>query len=164
MKPEEAAACDFVKEFQLRWPAIWAEGRLIHIPNEAGARGKDLGAFLGMIAKRRKMGMVDGCSDYFLAYPIHGYEPGYSGLFLEFKAEAGTLKPTQLAFLEAKLPEYACAVAWGAEGAIAAVRTYLATEHDVNGFWSESIQGFVKDQRAPIAAFTLAGKIRRTKK
>lgn len=157
MKPEEKEAVAFVEAFRLQWPKLWEEKALIHIPNEAGARGKDLGAFLGMIQKRRRMGTVDGCADYFLAVTTHGYEPGMSGLFLELKAPGGPLKPTQLAFLESKVGSYACCFAWGWRGAMTAVRSYLAED-----YWG-GVQGFVEDQQAPIAAFTLSGKVRRTK-
>lgn len=62
---------------------------LQHIPNEGKRTNGD---------KLRKMGMIKGSSDYFLARPSHGF----AGFWIEMKAPGKKPTPEQLAFLANK--------------------------------------------------------------
>lgn len=94
------------------------QGRLIHIPNE-GKRSKIGGRLLKL------MGLVPGCSDYFLAVPTEHYH----GLFLEMKRSdksKTTVSDTQLSFIDQQRKNgYYSTVCYGALEAIKLIEQYV---------------------------------------
>ncbi len=93
-------------------------GRLIHIPNE-GKRSRITGSLLKL------MGLIPGCSDYFLAVPTEHYH----GLFLEMKRSKkpkARPSPNQLRFIEhMRDNKYHGSVCWGARDAVTLIEQYL---------------------------------------
>ena len=107
---EQIAAMDWLR---LQHPKI-AEYTL-HIGNERKAS-----YYAGYIMKR--MGVLKGASDLFMAWP----NGGYHGLFIEIKSKIGKPTPEQLAFLERmKNVGYKTAVCYGADEVISTMQEYL---------------------------------------
>ena len=144
----------FVAWFRLTYPHL--AGRLVHIANEYGT-GKPDGAYFGKLAKRAKMGVTKGVSDYFLACVLAN-NTGIlrPGLWLEMKAANGTLKPEQEVFLtEMAAAGYGAGVAWGQEGARRIVGRYM------DGRLEGVVMASNGTSFAKLPMFTKAGKVRR---
>lgn len=107
---EQIAAMDWLR---LQHPKI-AEHTL-HIGNERKAS-----YYAGYIMKR--MGVLKGASDLFVAWP----NGGYHGLFIEVKSKKGKPTPEQLAFIERmNAVGYHACVCYGAEEIINTITWYL---------------------------------------
>jgi hypothetical protein len=87
----------------------------LHIGNERKAT-----YYAGYIMKR--MGVLKGASDLFMAWPSRGFH----GLFVEVKSRIGKPTPDQTAFIERmnSVGYYAC-VCYGAEEVIRTITWYL---------------------------------------
>ena len=87
----------------------------LHIGNERKASH-----FAGYIMKR--MGVLKGASDLFMAFPCGGYH----GLFIEVKSKIGKPTPEQKAFLDrmAKVG-YMTRVCYGADEVINTMKEYI---------------------------------------
>jgi hypothetical protein len=107
---EQIAAMDWLR---LQHPKI-AE-HTMHIGNERKAT-----YYAGYIMKR--MGVLKGASDLFMAWPSGGYH----GLFIEVKSKIGKPTPHQLHFLERmNSVGYMARVCYGAEEIIDTIQEYL---------------------------------------
>lgn len=92
----------------------------LHIGNERKAT-----YYAGYIMKR--MGVLKGASDLFMAWP----NGGYHGLFIELKSKVGKPSPEQLAFIERmRGVGYMAKVCYGAEEAIAMMQYYIKLPGD----------------------------------
>jgi hypothetical protein len=152
-RTEDDEAIAFVQEFALRWPHLVS--KLIHIPNEGGLRSAD-GSHFGKLAKRRKMGVTPGVSDYLLR-GSRDRRP----LWLELKADGGTLKPDQLAFLRDVVADGdAGMVAWTAIGAIWAVGVHLLMDRQTVAKTMDDVLAFNSNEYGFIDEFTMGGKLR----
>jgi hypothetical protein len=109
---EQIAAMDWLRT---QYPNI-AE-HTMHIGNERKAT-----YYMGYIMKR--MGVLKGASDLFMAWPISGYH----GLFIEVKSKVGRPTAEQKAFLQ-RMREvgYKAEVCYGAEEVINTMTKYLNT-------------------------------------
>src|SRR5690606_26352879 len=88
----------------------------LHIGNERKAS-----YYAGYIMKR--MGVLKGASDLFMAWP----NGGFHGLFIEVKSKTGRPTPEQQAFLERmKAVGYKAVVCYGAEEVINTMKEYLS--------------------------------------
>ena len=106
------------------------------------------------------MGLVAGCSDYFLARP-NGVT---GGLWLELKSPIGTLSAMQLGFLQMMRDAgYHAAAAWGHVAAMRVIDEFLA--HD-GAPWGK-IQGAIANVArggaifGDLGGFTLKGTLRK---
>jgi hypothetical protein len=153
VKAEDAECVALCEWFAIAYPQH--ARKLIHVSNEAGMEGRDKGAFLGAMKKRRRMGVVSGVADYFLSIPCP--PKSQCGLWLEVKAPGGPLKRDQIAFLESMAPCYGAAVAWGWVGASYIIGSYLGTSMLPLGV----VVGATEATMRPMEEFTLTGKIRR---
>ncbi len=107
---EQIAAMDWLRA---QHPKI-AE-HTFHIGNE-----RKSSYYAGYIMKR--MGVLKGASDLFMAWP----NGGYHGLFIEMKSLRGTLQPDQKSFIERmKAVGYLAEVCYGAESAINTMTKYI---------------------------------------
>lgn len=153
MTAEDRDAIAFVAAFGAQWP-FWT-ANLLHIKNETPKPGKERGgAFAGLIQKQRRMGTRKGVSDYFLAVPIGEFH----GLFLELKAEGGTVKPEQVAFLEEMRERgYAAACAWTWTCAMTVASRYMDGKLSRRG-----VLGCSPTAPFPVvlSALTMGGKVR----
>ena len=87
----------------------------LHIGNERKAT-----YYMGYIMKR--MGVLKGASDIFMAWPTKSYH----GLFIEVKSKKGKPTPHQLAFLERmNAVGYLGKVCYGADEVISTMMDYL---------------------------------------
>jgi hypothetical protein len=88
----------------------------LHIGNERKAS-----YYAGYIMKR--MGVLKGASDLFMAWP----NGGYHGLFIEVKSKIGRPSPEQKAFLQ-RMSEvgYRAEICYGAEEVISTIKDYLS--------------------------------------
>lgn len=113
---EQIAAMDWLR---LQHPKI-AEHTL-HIGNERKASH-----FSGYIMKR--MGVLKGASDLFMAWPAGGYH----GLFIEVKSLVGKPTPEQKAFIQRMVDVgyYAC-ICYGADEVISTMKYYIGLKGDV---------------------------------
>ena len=96
---------------------LWSIPGLLwwHTPN-GGTRNKR------EAVKFKRMGVLPGVSDVFIAEP----KKGFHGLFIELKVEGGRLADSQKWFLqEAEKRNYKTAVAWGVDEFIDIVTDYL---------------------------------------
>jgi hypothetical protein len=118
LQPEERASIDFVDAFRRQWPRL--DGHLVHVPNQRRVSPGRRGAVTHALLVR--MGFRKGCSDYILAWPVAPFH----GLWLEMKAEGGSVTSEQLEHL-AKMRNvgYASCVTWGTWAALYAVQEYL---------------------------------------
>ena len=108
---EQIAAMDWLR---LQHPKI-AE-HTMHIGNE-----RKSSQFAGFIMKR--MGVLKGASDLFMAWPSQGYH----GMFIEIKSITGKPTKEQLSFLERMSDVgYRTEVCYGADEVISAMKEYLA--------------------------------------
>ena len=147
---EDQHAAAFVEEFRMQHPSM--AHLLIHIANEGGTRTPD-GSHFAKLAKRKKMGVVPGVADYFLAYTFSDTH----GLWLELKAPTGKLKQEQIAFLEAMNDQgYACVVAWGWEAALHVAGRYLRGNVDTRYVYGVPLAGVAM----PLVELTQAGAVR----
>lgn len=88
----------------------------MHIGNERKAS-----YYAGYIMKR--MGVLKGASDLFMAWPVAEYH----GLFIEVKSKIGKPTPDQKAFIQRMVGAGYCArVCYGAEHVISTMKEYLA--------------------------------------
>jgi len=72
--------------------------------------------------KLKRMGVMRGVSDFFLAVPRHGHH----GLWVELKAGAGRLSPEQKEFIKRKNANgYLAIPAWGYDEAKNIIKEYL---------------------------------------
>ena len=112
---EQIAAMDWLR---LQHPKI-AEHTL-HIGNERKASH-----FAGYIMKR--MGVLKGASDLFMAWPAGGYH----GLFIEVKSLVGKPTPEQKAFIQRMVDVgyYAC-ICYGADEVISTMKYYIGLKGD----------------------------------
>jgi hypothetical protein len=87
----------------------------MHIGNERKAS-----YYAGYINKR--MGVLKGASDLFMAWPSGGYH----GLFIEMKSAIGKPTPEQKAFIQrvSEVGYYGC-ICYGAEEAIETMKYYI---------------------------------------
>ena len=107
---EQIAAMDWLRE---QYPHI-AE-HTMHIGNERKAT-----FYMGQIMKR--MGILKGASDLFMAWP----NSGYHGLFIEVKSQKGRLTPHQKEFLKRmQKVGYKAEVCFGANEIINTIENYL---------------------------------------
>lgn len=107
---EQIAAMDWLRA---QHPNI-AEHTL-HIGNERKASH-----FAGYIMKR--MGVLKGASDLFMAWP----NGGFSGLFIEVKSKIGKPTPEQLAFIKRmRAVGYKAEVCYGADEVISTMKEYI---------------------------------------
>lgn len=107
---EQIAAMDWLR---LQHPKI--AKHTLHIGNERKAT-----YFAGYIMK--KMGVLKGASDIFMAWP----NGGYHGLFIEVKSKVGRLSPEQKEFLERmKSVGYKAEVCYGADAVINTMKEYI---------------------------------------
>lgn len=90
----------------------------IHIPNQRQCT-------IGYGAKLKKMGVLPGVPDLFIAWPTIKYY----GLWLELKSKKGKATALQLEFIERmrKVGFYGC-VAYGADEAFSIIKDYLNNE------------------------------------
>lgn len=152
---EDQEAIAFVDGFHRQWPAY--VNSLIHISNEGGITLQPHQRF-AHAAKRKKMGLVPGTSDYFLAAPIWDYEVCAPGMWLEIKAEGGSLKSEQAAFLVQRAKDgYAAVAAWTALGALYACVHYFET----GVRFPSGVQVFRPHDFGPLSEFTLTGTRRK---
>lgn len=101
----------------------WWHLHLVHVPNEGGAGSA--GRARSKIMKSQ--GQIKGVADYFLASPVGGMGILWPGLWLELKAARGKPSDDQEKFLlRMQDAGYACCFAYTADGALAAIQTYLA--------------------------------------
>ena len=108
---EQIAAMDWLR---LQHPKI-AEHTL-HIGNE-----RKTSYYAGYIMKR--MGVLKGASDLFMAWPSGGYH----GLFIEVKSKIGKPTPEQKAFIQRMRDVgYKAEVCYGAEEVISTMQAYIA--------------------------------------
>lgn len=151
---EDEHAANFVAAFRRQYPHH--AGRLIHVANEGGLRTGD-GSHFAKLAKRKKMGVTPGVSDYFLAFAFDDLH----GLWLELKAPGGRIKREQAAFLETmRAGGYAAACAWGWQDAMFLAGRYLRGNLSARVVYSTTAgQGTV-----PLSQLTLSGTLRRSKK
>jgi hypothetical protein len=107
---EQIAAMDWLRA---QYPEV-AECTM-HIGNERKAS-----YYAGYIMKR--MGVLKGASDLFMAWP----NGGYHGLFIEIKSLKGKPTPEQLAFIQRMVDKgyYAC-ICYGADEVIKTMKYYL---------------------------------------
>lgn len=88
----------------------------MHIGNERKAT-----YYAGYIMKR--MGVLKGASDLFMAWPVGGFH----GLFIEVKSKQGKPTQDQLEFIERALERgYMAKVCYGADEVIHCMRIYLS--------------------------------------
>ena len=110
---EQIAAMDWLRA---QYPKI-AEHTL-HIGNERKAT-----YYMGYIMKR--MGVLKGASDLFMAWPMGDYH----GLFIEVKSKIGKPTPEQKAFIERMLEVgYQAKICYGADEVINAMKEYITTD------------------------------------
>lgn len=108
---EQIAAMDWLRA---QYPHI-AE-HTMHIGNE-----RKSSYYMGYIMKR--MGVLKGASDLFMAWPSGGFH----GLFIEVKSLTGRPSPSQKEFLERmSLVGYKTAICYGAEEVISTMNEYIA--------------------------------------
>lgn len=108
---EQIAAMDWLR---LQYPHV-AEHTL-HIGNE-----RKSSPYAGYIMKR--MGVLKGASDLFIAWPR---EP-YHGLFIELKSKSGKPTVSQLEFMNRmRKVGYHTAICYGAQEVIATITEYLS--------------------------------------
>lgn len=120
---EQIAAMDWLR---LQHPDV-AE-HTMHIGNERKAT-----YYAGYIMKR--MGVLKGASDLFLAWPSRDFH----GLFIEVKSRTGKPTPEQLKFINRMLNKgYFALVCYGADEIISTISWYL-NENSQKGK-SESVQ------------------------
>jgi hypothetical protein len=107
---EQIAAMDWLR---LQHPNIALY--TMHIGNERKST-----PYAGAIMKR--MGILKGASDIFMAWP----NKGYHGMFIEVKSRTGKLTKEQAEFLNRmELVGYYIAVCYGAEDVIDTMKFYL---------------------------------------
>lgn len=154
---EDAESAAFFAWFACQYPAL--AGCLIHVANEGGVRSAD-GSHFAKLAKRKKMGVVPGVADYLLAAPRIDGSERRAGLWVEMKAEGGSVKPEQVAFLR-RMDErgYACVVTWGWGAAAHAVSRYIK-----GSVWDGVAGVPYAGDLVPLAQLTLAGRPRATTK
>ena len=110
---EQIAAMDWLR---LQHPKLVPY--TMHIGNERKST-----YFAGYIMKR--MGVLKGASDLFMAWPCGGYH----GLWIEVKSKEGKPTQEQLDFIDRMNGVgYYATVCYGAEQVIRAVQSYLRTE------------------------------------
>lgn len=108
---EQIAAMDWLR---VQYPKI-AEHTL-HIGNERKAS-----YYAGYIMKR--MGVLKGASDLFMAWP----NSGFHGLFIEVKSKVGKPTPEQKAFIQRmKDVGYQAEICYGADEVINTMKKYLS--------------------------------------
>lgn len=108
---EQIAAMDWLRE---QYPKI--AQHTLHIGNERKAS-----YYAGYIMKR--MGVLKGASDLFMAWP----NGGYHGLFIEVKSKIGKPSAEQKAFLDRmKDVGYKTKICYGAEEVISTMQDYLS--------------------------------------
>ncbi len=115
---EDVEAQKLMQLLQLKLPKI--ADLIYHVPN-GGKRAK-FEAF-----RLQKQGTKPGIPDYFLPVAVAPYH----GLYLELKAQKGTLQKSQKEWLT-KLQNqgYATCVAYGAEQAYEYLCNYLDSKHE----------------------------------
>jgi hypothetical protein len=108
---EQIAAMDWLRA---QYPQIALH--TLHIGNE-----RKVSYYAGYIMKR--MGVLKGASDLFMAWPVAGYH----GLFIEVKSKIGKPSAEQKAFIKRMVDVGYCArVCYGAEDVIRTIKEYLA--------------------------------------
>jgi hypothetical protein len=113
---EQIVAMDWLR---LQHPKI-AEHTL-HIGNERKAS-----YFAGYIMK--KMGVLKGASDLFMAWPSGGFH----GLFIEVKSKIGRPSPEQKAFIQRMRDVgYKAEICYGADEVINTMKYYIGLKRDV---------------------------------
>lgn len=123
---EQIAAMDW-----LRAQHPWIVPYTMHIPNERKAS-----YYAGYILKR--MGVLKGASDLFIAWPCGGYH----GLWIEIKSKKGRPTTEQLDFLERmKSVGYFSALAYGAEEVINTIQEYLQNGQSLSENASSLVTG-----------------------
>lgn len=94
----------------------------LHIGNERKAT-----YYAGYIMKR--MGVLKGASDLFMAWPSGGFH----GLFIEVKSTRGKPSPSQIEFIERmRSVGYKAEVCYGADQVISTIKSYLNHRRDSN--------------------------------
>lgn len=110
---EQIAAMDWLRS---QFPEV-AE-HTMHIGNE-----RKSSLYMGAIMK--KMGVLKGASDIFMAWPCGKYH----GLFIEVKSLTGRASPEQKAFIQRmRNVGYKAEICHGAEAVISTMREYLFTK------------------------------------
>lgn len=110
---EQIAHINIVNWFREIYPELSDDFH--HFANE-----RKCSAQQGRLLKR--MGVMKGVSDFFLAFPIDGY----CGLWIELKVNKGTITKEQERFLTRKMKNgYGCAAVWGSEAAKEVIKSYL---------------------------------------
>ena len=94
----------------------------LHIGNERKAS-----YYAGYIMKR--MGVLKGASDLFMAWPCGGFH----GLFIEVKSKIGRPRAEQKAFLQRmKDVGYRAEICYGAEEVISTMKDYLSSHQGIS--------------------------------
>lgn len=115
---EQIAAMDWLR---LQHPKIALH--TLHIGNERKAS-----YYAGYIMKR--MGVLKGASDLFMAWPSGGYH----GLFIEVKSKIGRPSPEQEAFID-RMREagYRAEICYGADEVINTMKDYIHLKEAKSG-------------------------------
>ena len=113
MQKERVEHINVINWFRYQYPKLTRD--LHHFANERRCSVQE-----GRMLKR--MGVMKGVSDFFLAIPCNGYH----GLWIELKVNEGKLSPEQVEFLARKneLGYHAIAV-WGFQAATEVIKIYL---------------------------------------
>jgi hypothetical protein len=100
---------------------------LIHIPNEIKCN-KAYGA------KRKRLGVKAGVSDFLLAYPL--YSAQKCGLWIELKRKGGTVSPAQDEWiLLMQKVGYVAKVCYGFDDAKQVIESYLMRDTGKTSYW-----------------------------
>lgn len=120
LQPEQIDHINYLNWFKETYPIF--ERDIYHFANE-----RKCSAQQGRILKR--MGVVKGVLDFFLAIPNNPYH----GFWLELKVGKNTLTKEQNEFIERNNKRgYCCVAAWGENAAKELTKVYLL---DYNAFW-----------------------------
>ena len=113
--PETVIQQNVIKEFKLRWPAIYNTGALFATPNE-GKRTR------ANASRMKAEGMVSGVADLVFLWPVGDY----CGACVEMKSKVGKLRPEQKDWLKHReISGYATAVCYSEKEAIEFFDKYL---------------------------------------
>lgn len=113
LKPEQIIQINLINWFKYEWPELSDD--VHHFANERKCSYKE-----GRNLKR--MGVIKGVSDLFLALPTSEFH----GLWIELKTEHGRLSNEQMEFIKRKNQRGYFAIAvWGLEAAKEVIVNYL---------------------------------------
>lgn len=88
-----------VRLFAFKYPRLWQQKKLHHIPNGGSRNAIEA-------AKMKQMGVVPGVCDLMLTVPRNGY----AGAFFELKTSKGKLSEHQSDFIESHKEDYYCVI------------------------------------------------------